>query len=355
MRQILICILSVFLAACAEQAVLHSADSTPTIAGALSRRGSEFTFVSDRSGKDQLYLGDIDSARAKAITEKKICGEYAVAPDGSKVAALTSTGGCNDISLSIIDLNSEQEVSITDISGNISRLVWSPNSRTIALGVVGNSIRSELRLWTPDNAGGGATASVIDNVEDFDWMPDSDHLVLRRLVSEGVFGLFQYNMRTQEVTRVVSVPGVFYASPRISPDGKSLVFVDDADERFSLYKITLGTREIVKLTNDYSIDGSSVAWSPDGTKIVFVTKLDDAQVYIVTLATGEVLQQTTYDIYALDRPSWSPLSSALIFSGLPRKTSSSQTNAIYQVEFDSQKVSDLSGFAGAGRQPVFRP
>ncbi|MCA1725547.1 MAG: DPP IV N-terminal domain-containing protein, partial [Thermomicrobia bacterium] len=63
------------------------------------------------------------------------------------------------------------------------------------------------------------------------------------------------------------------SAPRWSPDGRTVAFVSDREERKELWLIPADFGEAHRLTHGSS-DVSQHAWSPDGSRLVYVAKTD---------------------------------------------------------------------------------
>ena len=107
------------------------------------------------------------------------------------------------------------------------------------------------------------------------------------------------------------------SDPRISPDGSTVLYtrrwVDIAEDRWTagIWQVdTDGTR------NRHVIDGASPRWSPDGTRIAFLDQDEDGrtQIFIRWMdAEGAVSQVTRLAEHTPSDPVWSPDGSQLAF------------------------------------------
>lgn len=82
------------------------------------------------------------------------------------------------------------------------------------------------------------------------------------------------------------------AMPRLSPDGRALVFVSYADDlpRLVVVNVDTGARTTLRLPNGLP---SAARFSPDGTRILFaLARNGDSDIFEHELATGQTLQLT---------------------------------------------------------------
>ncbi|GAA2348767.1 S9 family peptidase [Dactylosporangium salmoneum] len=146
------------------------------------------------------------------------------------------------------------------------------------------------------------------------------------------------------------------AAPRWSPDGGTLVFLRDGQ----LHALPAAGGEPTRLTDTAARLGGarSPVWSPDGTRIAFVGpaggsddsapivvdrlrhKIDGVgrigaawfQLFVVDVATGEVMQVTDGDFHVAF-PVWSPDSACLAFAAaVGERADLSTANGVYVVD-----------------------
>jgi serine/threonine protein kinase len=108
----------------------------------------------------------------------------------------------------------------------------------------------------------------------------------------------QTTFRFQQLT---DTPGE-ELTPRLSPDGKTLLYVSRAAGNLDVYSLRVGGRNAINLTTDSKEDDWGPAFSADGRQIAFRSERGGGGIYLME-ATGESVRRLTdfgYD------PSWSP-------------------------------------------------
>jgi len=124
--------------------------------------------------------------------------------------------------------------------------------------------------------------------------------------------------RPMGIVDMLSIPRL--ADPRLSPDGRDVVFTrSDADwksgKRIShLWRVSAEGGEPIQLTNG-SEEETTPRWSPDGKTIAFITKRGDnesKQIYLLPIEGGEARQLTSHGSEVADIE-WTPDGSALLF------------------------------------------
>jgi dipeptidyl aminopeptidase/acylaminoacyl peptidase len=131
--------------------------------------------------------------------------------------------------------------------------------------------------------------------------------------------------RAMGLVDLLNVPRL--ADPRVSPDGRDILFTRaesdwKAGKRIShIWRARIGATAAVQLTS--GADGENAPrWSPDGKTIAFTSKRGDnefAQIYLLPVDGGEARQLTTH-ASAVSEISWSPDGASLYFSAADAKT-----------------------------------
>jgi Tol biopolymer transport system component len=102
-------------------------------------------------------------------------------------------------------------------------------------------------------------------------------------------------------TQLTDQPGI-EKEPTLSPDGKTIAYVAEADGDEDVFVLRVGGRNPVNLTADSPADDHQPAFSPDGERIAFRSERDGGGIFVMG-STGESVKRLTdfgYD------PSWSP-------------------------------------------------
>lgn len=144
-------------------------------------------------------------------------------------------------------------------------------------------------------------------------------IVIAALLLAGVtaFLLLQRNKVSQThsspiqatLARLTTLPGP-ERHPRISPDGKTFIFVSGLSGNQDIYSQRIGGSNPLNLTKDSNADDNAPNYSPDGEQIVFRSERDGGGLYLMG-ATGESVRRLTdfgYD------PEWSADGKDIIFA-----------------------------------------
>jgi len=92
------------------------------------------------------------------------------------------------------------------------------------------------------------------------------------------------------------------SGPTLSPDGKHVVYVAEADGHLGLYLLRVGGRKPTLLTAGSTSDNWQPAFSPDGERIAFRSERDGGGIFLMS-PTGESVSRLTDFGF---NPTWSP-------------------------------------------------
>lgn len=235
-------------------------DIVGTLTGQKGIAQSKIAFVSNRTGRKEIYTADYDGANVKQITrDGAISVAPALSPDGQRLAYTGYQSGYADIYL--IDLASGARNRIVKFPGTNSGAEFSPDGNRIActLSKDGNP-----ELYVVGTNGRGA----------------------RRL------------------TRTSGVE----SSPTWSPDGSRIIYSSDERGGPQLFNIGAsgGSGEKISTGYDYCTEPS---WSPDGSKIAFTARTGGFSIAVKPLQGG-----ATSILATGENPVWGPNSRHVIFS-----------------------------------------
>lgn len=237
-----------------------SDDIVETITGFPGIARSKIAFVSNRTGRKEIYLADYDGANVRQLTKD---GVISVAPainaDATKLAYTGYQSGYADIYL--IDLATGSRNRIVKFPGTNSGASFSPDGNRIAatLSKDGNP-----ELYVLGTNGGSA----------------------RRLT------------RTRGVE----------SSPTWGPGGSEIIYSSDERGGPQLFRISSsgGSGRLISTGFGYCTEPS---WSPDGKKVAFTVRQGGFSIAVLDLASG-----STRIVAQGEDPAWGANSRHLIYS-----------------------------------------
>ena len=218
---------------------------------------TSIAFVSDGSGRKEVYVSDILGRHPRQITRHKaLCVSPRFTPDGNSLAYSSYHKG-------------NQDLYMTDLR---------QNTATNAI-----SRRKGLNM-APAFSSDGRTMVVT-------------------LSHSGNPDLYVIDRQGKIVEQLTSRAGI-NVSPSFSPDGQSLAFVSDRSGKPNVYVMDMSSRQAKRITYK-SQESSEPAWSPKGDEIAFTGLQGGSyQLFVMDRNGGNVRQLTNGGDY--ESPTWSP-------------------------------------------------
>jgi TolB protein len=176
---------------------------------------------------------------------------------------------------------------------------------------------------------------------------DGKKLALTLSGSNGNLDVYLLDLGTQQLTRLTDDPGID-TEASFAPDG-SVYFTSDRSGSPQVYRMTPGSTERarrVTFTNTYN---ARPRVSPDGKQLALLTQAEGAyRIAVQDLASGAltVLSKGRQE----ESPSFAPNGAMLIFAGRERGQGVLQT-----VSIDGLTTARLDADAGEVREPVWGP
>ena len=227
---------------------------------------TKIAFVSDTTGKKEIYLADIFGDSVRQVTRHKyLAVSPRFSPDNSKLTYTSYHRG--NANLYITDLSQDKTTqALSRRTGLNMAPAWAPNGRSLV-----------------------ATLSKDGN-------PD----------------LYQLTLDGSIVRRLTENAGI-NVSPNFSPDGRQLVFVSDRAGEPQIYIMNYNSGSTRRITYQGN-ENTTPAWSPDGKWIVYTCKYEGQyQLFKISPEGGSPIQLTT-SAGDHEAPSWSPDSRQIVFS-----------------------------------------
>lgn len=246
----------------AQASVTPGSVTTTAFQVGCSRKA--IVFVSNRSGRNQLYLMSLE---------------------GSGQAQLTSSLG-NDVDP-----------------------VWSPNGTKIAFSSTRDG-NSEIYVINADGSGATRLTSNAGDDTEPTWSPDGTNIAFTSN-RDGNSEIYLMGADGSGVTRLTSNAAADNA-PAWSPTNNKIAFVSARDGNSEIYGMNTDGTGVVRLTSNSALDAAP-AWSPDGLSIAFHSDRNGTfEIFIMNSQGGDLLQRT----FPGDResqPRWSPVGNQLTF------------------------------------------
>ncbi|HTY18837.1 MAG TPA: DPP IV N-terminal domain-containing protein [Myxococcota bacterium] len=267
---------------------------------------TELTFISSRSGSQEVWVMDADGGNQRQATRNRAINAFpSWTPDGSSILYM-----------------SYQYLR----SPHLFRLVRSGSERP---GRLFESLDSKAAVYrgVPDPSGQRIAAVVsVDGAPEI-FVVDADGRNPRRLTHDPAIDV----------------------SPTWSPDGKRIAFVSDRAGSPNIYVMNDDGSNVKRLTFDGGYNAAP-AWSPDGRWIAYEVRVGGQFDIWLIDPEGQTNAPLVTHPKSDENPTWAPDGRKLAFASTRRGRSD-----IYSIDVDGENLRRLTDGAGDNKMPSWGP
>jgi TolB protein len=258
---------------------------------------SKLAFIGERSGKPEVYVGDLFLGEVKQITnDKALAVTPRWSPDGGRII-YTSFFRSGFPDIFVMDLGSLQRNTFVSFKGTNSGARFSPNGQNVAMVLSG----------------------------------------------EGNPEIYVGNASGRNITRKTRTTAV-EASPSFSPDGSQLIFTSDAAGGPQLYVMPAAGGAPRRLPTRLSGYCAEPDWSKaDPSKIAFTARIGRGFQIAVYDMKGGIAKQVSKQPADAVEPSWLADGRHVVFS-----SRSAGASSLWILDTENGKATQLSS-ASAGK------
>lgn len=267
---------------------------------------SKIAFVSDRTGKKEIYLMDYDGFNPIKVTSRF---SHAMAPawrpDGKKLVFTAITKDKQNVrnhNLFVYDLPSGKVDMLSNRQGINSGAAYSPDNNKLALTMSfpGNP---EIFLMNPESKVVQRITNSFGLDVDPSWSPDGRWLAF---VSDRSGRPMVYKMESSGANvQRLTYAGQYNATPTWSPQGNKIAFAGWDAGKFDIFIMNPDGTSIERLTKNMG-NNEDPDFAPDGYFLVYSSNRKGKKNLYITNIDNTVHRQITSDFGNCEAPRWGP-------------------------------------------------
>jgi len=277
----------------------------------VSSVGNKIAFSTLRTTLDIWEL-TLSSGKLRQVTFETSSEDYPqLSPDGSTLLVVSDRGGKSNIWL--MDLNGKVISQMSSQTG-LAQPRWSPNGKTIVWSL---SFEGRSSIVTQNLGEASLTEVVSDSgASSPSWSPDGNQLAFS-FITNGFHNIFVWTLQKHELRQLTFFESTTL-SPSWSPDGKHITFQSNDKKGRHLWIAPARGGSPTQMTFGDSED-SHPQWSPRDKDVILFLR-DHKNLFLLSVNTKKVRQITNFVEANIltDYPSWSFDGKKIYFSYLKK-------------------------------------
>ncbi len=268
---------------------------------------SKIAFVSDKTGKKEIYVMDYDGSNAIKVTSRF---QHAMSPawssDGKRLVFTAVTKNNKNVrnhNLFAYDLGTGKISMLSNRKGINSGAVYSPVGKAqlaLTMSFPGNA---EIFLMDPSSKVVQRLTNSFGLDVDPSWSPDGKWLAF---VSDRSGRPMVYKMESSGANvQRLTYAGYYNATPSWSPGGNKIAFAGWDAGKFDIFIMNTDGTNIERLTKSMG-NNEDPDFAPDGYFIVYSSNRKGKKNLYITNVDNTVHRQITSDFGNCESPRWSP-------------------------------------------------
>ena len=248
--------------------------------------GLTVSYITDKSGRNELWIRATDGTRARQISQNGASGGVAWSPEGGSIAFLSDHNGEEECSIRIVDIKSDvpsiRRVNTGNRKIHCQDISWHPDGNSIAF--TADSLHSVIYSVDLTNSTVSMLLSGSAHYRQPAWSPRGDQLAFTSNRS-GAWDIWTYAPASGKFAHLTHQIG-YEADPAWSPDGALISYFANTGGTQTIWIVSADGGTPVRATDPgkYSMDA---AWSPDGTQFSYTTMPPETVMWSYEFATGK--------------------------------------------------------------------
>ncbi len=262
---------------------------------------TRIAYIVKQGTRHELHVADADGFGATPIlvsTEPIMSPSWS--PDGARLAYVSFQQ--KKPVVFVQDVMQGRQTIVANARGSNSAPAWSPrgDQMAVVMTLTGNS---QIYLVNPDGTGSPrriSNSTGIDTEPAFS--PDGSMIYFSsdRGGSPQIYRMPSAGGNAQRVT----FEGSYNVSPRLTADGKFMVYLSRNDGRYQITSLDLATRQTQILTDGSRDESPSAA--PNGKMILYATDVGGRGVLSAVSIDGRIKQRLSIEAADVREPAWGP-------------------------------------------------
>ena len=267
---------------------------------------SKLAFVSDKTGRKEIYVADYDGFNPVKVTSRfSHAMSPSWSPDGKQIVFTAVTKNSKNVrnhNLFVYTVASGKIDMLSNRQGINSGAVYSANGQQLAL-TMSFTGDPEIYLLNPKSKVVQRVTNSYGIDVDPSWSPDGKQIafVSTRFGRPMIYKMDVSGANVQRLTYA----GYYNATPSWSPTGNKIAFAGWDAGKFDIFIMNPDGTSIERLTKNMG-DNEDPSFAPDGYFLAYSSNRKGKKNLYITNVDNTVHRQITSDFGNCEAPRWSP-------------------------------------------------